>query len=158
MVNSELLDAHKAQALTKLENHIATITKDLKDAKADSDLNAACLNPLKTLKEYLQKEKSLAHITQSEGEALKEFDAAVAKIEAWVNRIPPDPVIDGRDDDDVDPPIPPPPPPKKQKVIKPADLMKGNYLETKEEVRGFLEILRKEMEQAIDSNQRIQIR
>lgn len=157
-VNSELLDAHKSQALTKLENHIATITKDLKASKADSDLNSACLNPLKTLKEYLQKEKSLAHITQSEGEALKEFDAAVAKIEAWVNRIPPDPVIDKDDDDKVNPPIPPPPPPKKQKVIKPADFMKDNYLETKEEVRGFLEILRKEMEQAIDSNQRIQIR
>jgi hypothetical protein len=156
-VNSELLDAHKAQTLTKLENHIATITKDLKDAKADSDLNAACLNPLKTLKEYLQKEKSLAHVTQSESEALKEFDAAVAKIEAWVNRIPPDPVIDGRDDDEVDPP-PPPTPPKRQKVIKPAHFMKSAYLETKEEVRGFLEILRKELEQAIDSNERIQIR
>ena len=96
----------------------------------------------------------MAHITQSESEALKEFDAAVAKIEAWGNRIPPDPVIDGRDD--VDPP--PPTPPKKQKVIKPAHFMKGNYLETKEEVKGFLEILRKELEQAIDSNERIQIR
>ena len=105
----------------------------------------------------MQKEKSLAHITQSESEALKEFDAAVAKIEAWGNIIRTDPIIDGRDD--VDPPPPTPPtPPKKQKVIKPAHFMKGNYLETKEEVKGFLEILRKELEQAIDSNERIQIR
>ena len=54
----------------------------------------------------------------------------------------------------------PPPPPvvKKQRVVKPADLVKTTYLETSDDVNGFLDALRMELEQAIANNERIQIR
>ena len=37
----------------------------------------------KTFTGQVQKEESLAHITQAEGEAVKEFDAAVGRIEEF---------------------------------------------------------------------------
>ena len=55
--------------------------------------------------------------------------------------------------------VPPPPPVvKKQRVVKPAELVKTTYLETSDDVNGFLDDLRQELEKAIASNERIQIR
>jgi hypothetical protein len=51
-----------------------------------------------------------------------------------------------------------PPPVKKQRVIKPADMVRTLYLETMDDVAGFLDALRRELEKAIASNERIQIR
>jgi hypothetical protein len=53
---------------------------------------------------------------------------------------------------------PPVPVVKKQHVVKPADLVKTTYLETSDDVNGFLDALRMELEQAIARNERIQIR
>ena len=47
---------------------------------------------------------------------------------------------------------------KKQRVVKPADLVKTTYLETSDDVNGFLNTLRQELEKAIARNERIQIR
>jgi hypothetical protein len=51
-----------------------------------------------------------------------------------------------------------PPPVKKRRVIKPADMVKTPYLETMDDVAGFLDALRRELEKAIAANERIQIR
>ena len=47
---------------------------------------------------------------------------------------------------------------KKVHPIKPASLVKATYLETLDDVHGFLDQLRTEMEDAIHKGERIQIR
>jgi hypothetical protein len=53
---------------------------------------------------------------------------------------------------------PPTPVVKKQRVVKPAELVRTTYLETSDDVNGFLDALRQELEKAIANNERIQIR
>jgi len=54
--------------------------------------------------------------------------------------------------------VTPPPGVKKQRIVKPADLVKTPYLETTDDVNGFLDALRMVLAQAIAHNERVQIR
>ncbi|MCY2964069.1 MAG: hypothetical protein NT069_10570, partial [Planctomycetota bacterium] len=95
------------------------------------------------------------HITQDESEAVKEFDASVGRIEEFVRKL----VERKKDKDDgADRTTPPPPAVKTQRIIKPAELVQSTYLETSDEVNGFLDALREELENAIRNHERIQIR
>jgi hypothetical protein len=153
-VNSSLLTGRRTQAVAKIDNLIGTLNKDIAAAQGEAGLRAACIKPLETLKEQVQKQDSLAHITQAEAEAVKEFDAAVARIEDFLRKLaekkPPKDGGAGKG--------PTPPPVKKQHVVRPADLVKTAYLETSDDVNGFLDALRMQLEQAIARNERIQIR
>ncbi len=143
-VNAALLSGRRTQALSKIDAHIATLNKDIAAAQGDTNLRAACLKPLETLKDQVQKEESLAHITQAESEAVKEFDVAVGRIENSRQQA----AGSGQEKPAI----------KKQRIVKPADIMKSTYLETSDDVNGFLDALRCELEQAIANNERIQIR
>ena len=155
-VNSSLLTGRRAQAIAKIDAVIATLNKDVAAAQGDAGLRSACLKALEALKEQVQKEESLAHITQAEGEAVNEFDFAVGRIEDYLRKL----AEQKKPKDDGSGKVPPPPPPvvKKQRIVKPADIMKTTYLETPDDVNGFLDALRQELEQAINNNERIQIR
>jgi hypothetical protein len=102
----------------------------------------------------VQKEESLAHITQAEAEAVKEFDVAVGRIEDFLRKLAEKqpPRDDGAGKGPASSPI------KKQHVVRPADLVNTAYLETTDDVNGFLDALRMELEQAVARNERIQIR
>ena len=115
-------------------------------------LQTACLKPLEKLRSQVKQEKSIAHITQAEGEALKEFDAGVARIEEFAKKAV------AKLDQKGTGPEPPQPVFKKQRVVEPAKMIPTPYLETEEDVNRFLETLRRELEQAIQKNERIQIR
>jgi len=154
-VNSALLTGRRSQALAKIDAVIATLNKDIAAAQGEAGLRAACIKPLETLKEQVQKEESLAHITQAEGESVKEFDVAVGRIEDFLRKL----ADQKKPKDDGSGKTPPPTPVvKKQRVVKPAELVKTTYLETSDDVNGFLDALRQELEKAIASNERIQIR
>lgn len=154
-VNTSLITQARTQAIAKIDAHIATLTNDVAAAQGEASLRAACLKPLETLRGQVQREESLAHITQAEGEAVKEFDAAVGRIEDFLRKL-----AEQKQPKDAGSGLATPPPPmvKKQRVIKPADIVKTTYLETSEDVNGFLDALRQELEQAIANNERIQIR
>ena len=154
-VNSSLLTGRRTQAIAKIDAHIATLNKDLAAAHGEASLRAACLKPLEALREQVQKEESLAHITQAEVEAVKEFDAAVGRIEEFLRKLAEQ---KNPKDDGAGKVTTPPPVVKKQRIVKPADIVKTTYLETSDDVNGFLDALRKELEQAIANNERIQIR
>jgi len=151
-VNSSLLSERRAEAIAKIDSHIATLNKDLASAQSEASLRAACLEPLKALRERAQKQDSLARITQAENEAVKEFDAAVGRIENVLaeQRKP--------KDDGSEKPAPPPAVVKKQRIIKPTEIMKAMYLETPDDVNDFLDALRQQLEIALANNERIQIR
>ena len=154
-VNSSLLTGRRAQAIAKIDAHIATLNKDVAAAQGEASLRAACLKPLETLREQVQKEESLAHITQAEGEAVKEFDVAVGRIEDFLRKL----AEQKKPKDDGSGKVTPPPPVvKKQRIVKPADIVKTTYLESSDDVNGFLDALRQVLEKAIANNERIEIR
>jgi hypothetical protein len=153
-VNSSLLTGRRTQAIAKIDIHIAALTKDVAAAQGDANLRATCLRSLEALREQVQQEESLAHITQAESEAVKEFDAAVERIEDFLRKL----AEQQKPKDDGSGQVQPPPAVKKQRIVKPADIMKTTYLETSDEVNGFLNALRQELENAIANNERVQIR
>jgi hypothetical protein len=151
-VNSSLLGERRAEAVVRLDAHIAALNKDLATAQCEASLRAACLEPLKRLREQVQKEASLAHITQAESEGIKAFDAGVGRIEDMIaaRKRP--------GGDTTAQATPQPAVVKKQRIIKPSEIMKATYLETPDEVNAFLDALRQELDKALASNERIQIR
>jgi hypothetical protein len=72
-INSSLLAERRAQAITKIDGYVKTLNTDLATANADVGLRATCLKPLESLRSQVEKQESLAHITQAETEAVKEF-------------------------------------------------------------------------------------
>ena len=111
--------------------------------KADAAVQTACSGPLEALRQRVETEESLAHIVQIEGEALNAFDAANQRLEDFVKSV-------AERDASVSY--------KKQRVVEPAKLASAAYLETMDEVEIFLDALRQELENAIQQNERIQIR
>lgn len=150
MVNSGLIGARCYQARGKIDGHLASLTADIDAAKGDAELRLACLEPLNALRSQVQAESSLAHITQAEAEALKEFDIANARIEEFVRKTAEKTGARGT--------ATPPKAVKKKRIVKPATFVQSPYLETQADVDGFLDKLRMELEQAINNEERIEIR
>ena len=149
--DSSMVAGLQTEAIAKIDAHLATLTKDVATAQGEASLRLACLGPLQALREQVLKQQSLAHITQAENQAVKEFDAAVGRIENWL-------VEQRKPKDDGFGSVSPSPVVKKQRIIKPTEIMKATYLETPEDVNDFLTTLRQELEQALANNERIQIR
>lgn len=150
-VNSVLVSDRRKQAAGRIDDLEAALVQDLAKAQAPDDLCAACLKPLDTLRSRAAAEESLAHIAQAETEAVKVFDAAVLRVEDFLSRPKPDAQPGSG-------PTPPPPPVKRHRVVLPAAMVKTQYLETMDQVNGFLDALRTELQRAIENNERVQIR
>ncbi|HEU5115840.1 MAG TPA: BREX system P-loop protein BrxC, partial [Isosphaeraceae bacterium] len=149
-VNRRLVDARRQEATEAIDKHLATLKKDVEDAKGDAGLRSACLEPLERLKKQVQTQESLAHITQAETEALKAYDAASARIEEFVKKA--SETTTGGGSGTTGTKV------KTKRVVKPAAFVQSPYLETKADVDGFLDKLRMELEQAIANDERVEIR
>jgi hypothetical protein len=154
-VNASLLVGRRAQATGKIDANIATLREDLSAANSDAALRTACLGPLEAIRERVQREESLAHITQAEDEAVGALDRAGDRIQEFLKKW----AEQGTSKDNgsgqsanVAPMV------RRQRVVTPARLMRTTYLETADDVRDFLDALRQELEQAIANDERIQIR
>jgi len=146
-VNKDLIQECRTDILLKIEQRQSEITEEIETANGDEDLKYNCSGPLEKLKHEAGRIESVAHLTQLEKEAEKSFDAAIEKIEEFVNKKKP-PKSGVKD----------PPKIKPRCVIKPAEFTTKSYLEDIEEIDNFLNDLRQKMEAAIKSGQRIQIR
>src|SRR5208283_1723863 len=85
--NTGLVTARRREATQRIEGFLAKVTNEVDAAAGDAALRVTCLKSLETLRDRVQTEESLAHITQSESEALKEYDAASGKIEEFVKHL-----------------------------------------------------------------------
>jgi len=153
-VNSSLLAERRKQAGAEIDAHLAILGQEIARVQGDEGLRAACVAPLEALREQVQRQESLAHITQAESEAVNEFDAAMGRIAEFAHlrasqKTPP---LPGQGV------VPPPPVVKAPRIVKPAELVKQTYLETSADVNGFLAALRQALEQALANHERIQIR
>lgn len=158
-VNSDLLVARRSEAITKIDSYIVAITKDLDGAYPSGSLRTDCLDPLQRLQTNVQSETSLAHITQTEAEALQAFDiandlieqavAAAKVVPATTTGTTPKPAVVIEPD--------PVPAYKPKRIIKPATMVDA-YLETDTEVDCFIDALRSQLKAAIADGDRIEIR
>ena len=123
-------------------------------AQGEASLRAACLKPLEALREQVQKEESLAHITQAEGEAVKEFDVAVGRIEEFLRKL----AEQKKPKDDGSGEVTTAASGQEAADRQTGGVVKTTYLETSDDVNGFLDALRQELEKAMRNNERIQIR
>jgi hypothetical protein len=142
-VNSTLLTNRRKEAVQRIDGHHSRLAQDIAAMSGGASLRDACLKPLESLRQRVEKEESVAHITQAETEAMLEFDAGIARIEEFSSKQAETSIL---------------PVVKKQRVVKAADLMKATYLETPDEVNAFLKVLRIELERALANNERVQIR
>ncbi len=149
--NTALITARRTEAIRRIDGLLVKLTSEVDAASGDDGLRAGCVKPLETLKGRVQREESLAHITQAESEALKEYDAASVQVEEYVNKLTEKPPKEGSDPQ-------PKPTLKKKRVVEPSKFVTTTYLESKADVNRFLDTLRTELEQAIDSGERIEIR
>jgi hypothetical protein len=147
-INQPLVDESRMKAAARINQLSGTLTADAAKVSGDAALRTACVQPLETLKAQVQQDESVAHIAQAEAEAVKVFDAGIARIEEFVRRSAEKPPAKGGAVATV----------KKQRVVRPAEISQAAYLETQADVDAFLAALRVELEKALSENQRIQIR
>ncbi len=146
-VNTTLVSEGRKQTREKIAGLTSTLAKEVASVNGDGGLAAACLKPLENLRSRAEAENSLAHITQVEVEAVKEFDSAVKRIEEFAKKAAETGKEKGKEVIV-----------KKHRVVEPAKLLKSPYLETTNDVNEFVDTLRDELEKAIANNERIQIR
>jgi len=147
-----LVSERRGEATKKINEYIAALIKDIDAVGGDSALRTACVKPLESLRSRAQTEDSLAHITQIETEALKAFDAAGVRIEEFARKAA------AKANETSTKPQPIQPVLRKKRVVEPTKLVKAGYLETSADVDEFLNSLRKELENAIANNERVEIR
>lgn len=151
-VNTTLVTAKRVEAVTEIDKLADQVKQELDRAAADTKLRAECLDPFDRLRRSVQSQESIAHIAQAQQRAEQCFETALTKIEKAVADPPVKPGV-------VAEPSPPPEKPvvKPHCTIQPAALMNKAFLETGEDVRVFVEKLRKQLEEAVDAGKRVRI-
>jgi len=160
-VNDRLINERREHAVLRIDDHIAKVKEELEAVGASPEFSNKCLSPLQKLKKDVKKQISIAHIFQIQGSARDEADDAIALIEeATFQQAQTE--VTGLDDGAVTPEVTKPQvqnkPPRKRRVVRPTTLVSKHYLENTEDINAFLEKLRKELEDALNNNERVEIR
>jgi DNA-binding ferritin-like protein (Dps family) len=146
-VNTALITESRKEAVEKIAGYLSQLTTEVELVKGNDALKTTCVMPLESLLSRVGTESSIAHITQARAEALKEYDAAVKRIEEFAKK-----EAEANKEKGQEIFV------KKQRVIEPAKLMKSPYLETTDDVKDFINTLGEELDKAIANKERIQIR
>jgi hypothetical protein len=147
-VNDALLASARESATAALEGQVAAVNGDLDHAAVDAAARAAILQSFERLRESVHKQPSLAHLAQAQSEAVRLKDQALIAIGKYLEEKAAA----------ATPGTEPKLTIRKPRVIKPAALVKSGYLETRTDIDEFLDALRTAMEQALASDERIEIR
>ena len=152
-VNEGLIQKWREKVIGKISALLDETRNELEAVSADGNLRTQCFRPLERLMEQAQKQESIAHLNQSEQEAVRVLDGAIEKIEAFV-RMPPI-----KKQTAEEPPVEKPKVTIKPRcIVKPAELVDATYLETMDDIEKFLGELRERLTVAIRAGQRIRIR
>jgi hypothetical protein len=146
-INTSIVTKHRDEALARINELHLQIVKEVETAHGDESLRKSCLGPLEMLKEIVKHQESAAHISQAVQEAERALDTAIVKIEEFLK------MQQEKATGDALPLVV-----KPRKEIKPSLLVKSPYLETQDDIDGFLDALRRELQDALARGERIQIR
>ncbi len=138
-VNETLLAKHKTYTTQALDIKINKVMEALDHYTAEPDLRNKALKPLQDIKKHVQQETSVPGIFYQTTMANDEFEKSIELIEAKNEK------VDSKK------------PAKPVKIIKPTNFSTKNYLETEDDIKEFIEALRKELEAALSEHARIRI-
>lgn len=177
-INDAELSRARERAEQWVQKQIEKVSAELNVLQASLDQSNRSLLPLQNQLKKLENQRSLAHIAQLQDEARELADDAIDELhriaeqvaakakEAAKNALSHTGSNPGQLVEDfpaagspaVQPVVAPVAPVKKRRVLS-AQLIAGSgYLETQEDIESFLSKLRKELEQAINNNERVEIR
>lgn len=160
-VNKALVQERRSQAIEKVDDYITKVKSELDEVGAAPDLRNKCLHPIQTIRSGIENEDSIAHIYQMQTAARDAADDAFVIIEDAAKKASPT-SSDGGDEgagagDDEGSGVKKAPA-KKRRIVEPSRISGLTYIETSEDVDAFLDNLRKELEEAIANNERVEIR
>lgn len=181
-VNDGFLQEAHERADSWLGKQLDKVNVELDALQASPDQRNRSLLALQTLRKTIAKQRSLAHISQMQDEARELADAAIdhlhlladqaaAKAKMAASEPAPKPPISGSGTLGLtvaEPTAPvnntpaaviaPAVPVKKRRIIDAQLLAGSGYIETQVDIDNFLAKLRKELEEAVADNQRVEIR
>ena len=140
--NDEIVSAERSPAIQRIQDLIDSLERELSACQADEALRKESMDPLRTFLATAQQSASIAHIAQAQQTAESAFDRALVTIEEASKPAGPDPE----------------PTPKKRRIVEAKTLWTSGFIETSEDVETFIERLRRELESAINDDERVQIK
>lgn len=166
--NDAVIAERRADALAKVDPQIEAIKQDLAGIGVDADFSNQCLKPIQDIRKRIEAETRSGQLTNLVAEADDAAEIAHSKIEKAVEAAKkakePEPETGGSRvrEAPAKPPIPAPTvkapenfKPRRQITAKLA--ASKPYLETTQDVEDYLSALRKQLEDALASNVRIEI-
>lgn len=153
-VNDQLVADARGPAVASIQQQFDGINSELDKISANEGLRKTATGELKKLIEDAAQVTSIAHIAQAQQTAEAAYDRALNAIEQSQILPPPKP-------DDTTPPTPPVLPAKKVKtrrVVEAKTYWPNGFIETREDLEDFLTKLRAELEDALNADQRVQIK
>ncbi|MCK9175761.1 MAG: BREX system P-loop protein BrxC [Desulforhopalus sp.] len=138
-VNDTLVQDAREKALSAVDKKIAQVGELLDAANASADLRNKALFDLQESRKSRQKDGSIPNIVYTTAGIEEIYETAVERIE------------------NAQDPITPKPAKKEVKTIHPATLSAKTYLETEEDVDGFLHTMKEAITKAIRDNKRVRI-
>lgn len=168
-VNEAVIAERRAEALAKVDPQIETIKQDLAEIGVDADFSNQCLKPIQDVRKRIETETRSGQLTNLVAEADDAAEIAHSQIEKAVEaakkaaeKPAPEPEGSKLKETAAEPPTSGPSvktpqnfKPRRQIAAKLA--ASKPYLETSQDVEDYLSALRKQLEDAIASNVRIEI-
>jgi hypothetical protein len=145
--NGALLNERREKVAQSIAIQLDLISRDLEKAEADDALKEACLGPIQLLNRQISLQESLAHLAQAEGEAVNCKDEALSRISLYVK----DKVAQKKDPGYT-------PEVKSTRVVTAKDLFHKSYIETPEDAAEFVRTLKAVLDEALENDERIEIR
>jgi hypothetical protein len=140
--NTQLVGNARQDAMNTLQSYCDQIETEVSRLALDGAVRGQAIAPLERLMKEVEQSNSIAHIRQAQTEGESAFYRGVTLLKEASLRI-----------DD-----PSQPKPKPCRVVEVKCLCSDNFIETPEQVEQFLMALRQELEKAIATGERVQIR
>jgi len=165
--NDTVIAERRAEALAKVDPQIETIKQDLAQIGVDADFSNHCMKPIQDIRKKIEIETRSGQLTNLVAEADDAAEVAHGAIEKAVEAAQKTAVVPSTSPNpvpvDVKPITTPPTKIAKPENFKPRrqitakSVTAKQYLETSQDVEDYLSALRKQLEDAIASNARIEI-
>lgn len=145
-INAAIVATQRAEALARLDAIQTQIAQEVAAAQCDEELNRSSLQLLRGLRDAMEQHASVSQITQAVQQAEQVLDKVLENVQRFLKSRQ---RKTGRDAA--------PQAARRATEIKPAQLAASCYLETQDDIEGFLDNLRRELQQAIARGDRVLI-
>jgi len=140
-INKKLLEEYRKDAISIIDKLLDDLSKEADKVKQDKTFVAEICEPLTMLRKGTETQESIAHIKQIGDRANDVFDVQIKRLID----------LSSKDNKGKKPTV------KKIQEIRVGHVAKKAYLETEDDVEEFLHGLKKEIDEAIKSGNRIRI-